>query len=260
MTPRDFGLRVRRHPAGLAITAANKMRNGTRMTVSYSGAISETITFDRSNAVNRENHNRIDRFIRSLGEPGRRVSGNLLWRIESAGEAVADLLGAMDVHQSSRKVRGNSMARYIRNQNAVGGLVNWTVALISNLTGEDPVEVGGQTVNPLTRNQHPEDSGDLASVYRIGRLLNPIDEMIDLCDGQAEKAREKRAESNRAIGPISREIRDFSNGLLLLYPLLQRDGGGLPIIGFAASFPHAGNDTPVEYEVNTVYWQQELDI
>ena len=153
------------------------------------------------------------------------------------------------------------MARYIRNQNAVGGLVNWTIALISNLTGRDPVEVGGQTVNPLTRNQHPEDSGDLASVYRIGRLLNPADEMIDhLCNGQAEQVREKRAESNRAIGTISREIRDSSNGLLLLYPLLQRDDGGLPIIGFAASFPHAGNDTPVDYVVNTVYWQQELDI
>ena len=48
MTPGDFGLRVRSHPAGLAITAANKMRNGTRMTVSYSGAISETITFTES--------------------------------------------------------------------------------------------------------------------------------------------------------------------------------------------------------------------
>ena len=261
MTPRDFGLRVRRHPAGLAITAANKMRNGTRMTVSYSGAISETITFDRSNAVNRENHNRIDRFIRSLGGPGGRVSGNPVWRIESsAGEAVADLLGAMDVHQSSRKVRGDSMARYIRNQNAVGGLVNWTVALISNVTGEDPIEVGGQTVNPLTRNQHPEESGDPGSVYRIRRLLSPTDEMIDLSIGQREEVRNRQIEANSSTGPIIRQIRDSSNGLLLLYPLLQRDDGGFPIIGFAASFPHAGNDTPVEYEVNTVYWEQELDI
>ena len=260
MTPREFGLRVRRHPAGLAITAANKMRNGTRMTVSYSGAISETITFDRSNAVNRANHNRIDRFIRSLGEPRGRVSGNPVWRIESAGEAVADLLGAMDVHQSSRKVRGDSMARYIRNQNAVGGLVNWTVALISNVTGEDPIEVGGQTVNPLRRTQHPEESGDLGSVYRIRRLLSPNDEMIDLSIGQGEEVRNRQIESKGSIGPIIRQIRDSSNGLLLLYPLLQRDDGGLPIIGFAASFPHAGNDTPVDYVVNTVYWQQELDI
>ena len=260
MTPREFGLRVRSHPAGLTITAANKMRNGTRMTVSYSGAISETITFDRSNTVNRGNHNRIDRFIRSLGEPHDRTSSNnRVWR-RVPGEAVADLLGAMDVHQSSRKVRADSMARYISTQNAVGGLVNWTVALISNVTVDDPVEVGGQMVNPLTRTQHPEDSGDLASVYRIRRLLSPTDEMIDLSDGQREQVRNKQIESNKSIGPIIRETRDASNGLLLLYPLRERDNGNLPIIGFAASFPHAGNDTPVDYVVNTVYWQQEMDL
>ena len=260
MTPREFGLRVRSHPAGLTITAANKMRNGTRMTVSYSGAISETITFDKSNTVNRGNHNRIDRFIRSLREPHDRTSSNnRVWR-RVPGEAVADLLGAMDVHQSSRKVRADSMARYISTQNAVGGLVNWTVALISNVTVDDPVEVGGQMVNPLTRTQHPEDSGDLASVYRIRRLLSPTDEMIDLSDGQREQVRKKQIESNKSISPIIRETRDASNGLLLLYPLRERDNGNLPIIGFAASFPHAGNDTPVDYVVNTVYWQQEMDL
>ena len=260
MTPREFGLRVRSHPAGLTITAANKMRNGTRMTVSYSGAISETITFDKSNTVNRGNHNRIDRFIRSLREPHDKTSSNnRVWR-RVPGEAVADLLGAMDVHQSSRKVRADSMARYISTQNAVGGLVNWTVALISNVTVDDPVEVGGQMVNPLTRTQHPEDSGDLASVYRIRRLLSPTDEMIDLSDGQREQVRNKQIESNKSISPIIRETRDASNGLLLLYPLRERDNGNLPIIGFAASFPHAGNDTPVDYVVNTVYWQQEMDL
>ena len=52
MTPSDFGLRVRSHPAGLVITAANKMRHGTRMTVSYSGDISETIAFQRTPGIN----------------------------------------------------------------------------------------------------------------------------------------------------------------------------------------------------------------
>ena len=50
-------------------TAANKMRNGTPMTVSYSGDISETITFDRAPDVNRRNHDRYSRFVTSLGSP-----------------------------------------------------------------------------------------------------------------------------------------------------------------------------------------------
>lgn len=267
MTPREFGLRVRTHPAGLAITAANKMRSVTQMTVSYSGAISETITFDRSNAVNRGNYDRIDRFIRTLGRPTRVTSGNRVWQSTRerpvSGEMVADLLGSMDVHQSSRKVRGDSMARYIRTQNAVGGLDHWTVALISNVAvDDDPFEVGGHTVNPVTRTQHPEDSADLAGVYRIRRLLNPDDERIDLDDGQRQQVEDQQRNSSTSIGRIIREgVRNASNGLLLLYPLRQTDDQGLPIIGFAVSFPNAGdNDTPVSYMVNSVYWQQELDL
>ena len=135
MTPSDFGLRVRSHPAGLVITAANKMRNGTRMTVSYSADISETIAFERTPGVNRANLERFERFIRSLGSPELVKSSNRVWK-EVSGESVADLLEEITVHQASRKARGDYLARYIRSQNNLGGLVSWTVALISNSSGE----------------------------------------------------------------------------------------------------------------------------
>ena len=150
MSPSDFGLRVRSHPAGLVITATNKMRNGTRMTVSYSADISETISFDRALGGNCRNHELLGRFIASLGAPGPVGSDNRFWnRVWRgvAGEQVADLLGGMSVHQASRKARGDYLAGYIRSQNAIGGLVNWTVALISNPRGES-VEVGGWEVHP----------------------------------------------------------------------------------------------------------------
>jgi hypothetical protein len=148
--------------------------------------------------------------------------------------------------------------------------VNWTVALISNSTGES-VELGGWDVNPLTRARHPEDSGDAANVYRIRRLVSPTDEMLDLTQGQQGRAlehtrsqyQEQRGASRHRVvprrpsGPNIRRVRDPRNGLLLLYPLLERDDEGCPFVGFAASFPHAGMDTPVEYVVNTVYWEQE---
>ena len=274
MTPTEFGLRVRRHPAGLTITAANKMRHGTRTIVSYSGDISETITFDRSSGVNRGNHNRIDRFIRSLREPHDNTSSNnRVWR-QVSGEAVAELLGALDVHQSSHKARGDNMARYIRRQNAEGGLVNWIVALISNASGDESIEVGGWLVYPLIRAKHPPHSEDSASVYRIRRLVSPTDEMIDLSDDQRKRALEKtvnqyneqrtisrhRAEPTRPSGQMIRSERASSDGLLLLYPLQKKDDEGRPIVGFAVSFSRAGRDTPVEYLVNTVYSRQEMDI
>ena len=135
MTPSDFGLRVRSHPAGLVITAANKMRNGTRMTVSYSADISETISFDRAPDVNRQNHERFGSFVASLGPPKEVQTGNRIWQ-DVRGEDVASLLADISVHSGSRKARGDYIAKYIRSQNAHGGLVDWTVVLISNQDGE----------------------------------------------------------------------------------------------------------------------------
>ena len=141
MTPSEFGLRVRSHPAGLVITAANKMRNGTSMTVSYSAGITETISFDRAPDVNRRNHERYSRFVASLGSSDRLRTGNRIWR-EVSGEDVADLLTDINVHPGSRKARGDYIARYIRSQNSLGGLVNWTVVLVSNRRGDSSVELG----------------------------------------------------------------------------------------------------------------------
>ena len=272
MTPRDFGLRVRSHPAGLVITAANKMRNGTPMTVSYSADISETIAFERTPGVNRVNLERFERFIRSLGSPELVKSNNRIWK-EVTGESVADLLEEITVHQASRKARGDYLARYIRAQNNLGGLVSWTVALISNSSGES-VELGGWQVHPVTRSPHLTDSWDATSIYRIRRLVSPTDEMIDLTEDQEKRALEQTVRQHqdqpdasrhiatpmRPNGPNIRRARDPRNGLLLLYPLLETDDEGLPFVGFAISFPAAERDTPVEYIVNSVYWQEELEL
>ena len=273
MTPSEFGLRVRSHPAGLVITAANKMRNGTPMTVSYSGDISETITFDRAPYINRRNHDRYSRFVTSLGSPQRLEAGNRIWRGVSGGD-IADLLVDISIHPGSRKVRGNYLEGYIRSQNRIGGLVNWTVALISNQEGEDSVELGGCEVYPLHRARHPEDGVDQRAVYRIRRLVNPADEKIDLTKDQEEQAlyltRQRylkkegrsrhRSDPSNPGGRDIREVRDQRDGLLLMYPLQEKDVEGLPIVGFAASFPTADNDTPIKYFVNSVYWEEEMEV
>ena len=275
MTPSDFGLRVRSHPAGLVITAANKMRNGTPMTVSYSGDITETISFDRETGVNRRNHERFGRFILSLGPPGHVISDNRVWRAV-AGERVADLLEEITVHQGSRKARGDYLARYIRSQNAMGGLVDWTVALISNPAGEPALaaELGGWTVHPVQRASHLTESSDAASVYRIRRLVSPTDEMMDLTEDQRkcaldqtvrqhldlQEASRHRNVPTRPSGPSIRRVRGHRNGLLLIYPVREQNADGPTFVGFAVSFPDADRDTPIRYVVNSIYWQEELDL
>ena len=117
------------------------------------------------------------------------------------------------------------------------------------------------------------DSSDSAAMYRIRRLVNPIDEMRDLTPDQRKQALEQtvlkhqdnpeasrhRDVPTRPSGPDIRQTRDPADGLLLLYPLQQCDAEGLPFVGFAASFPKADTDTPIDYVVNSVYWKEEIE-
>ena len=189
------------------------------------------------------------------------------------GSRIADLLDEIAVHPGSRKARGDYLARYIREQNNTSGLTSWTVVLISNRQG-NTLELGGFTVRPLHRAQHLPEHSDADRVYRIRRLVNPTDEMIDLDEEQSRVALEKtireyeddpaasrhREQPGRPNGPNIRRVRDPENGLLLIYPLQETDENGTPFVGFAVSFPNADHDTPIEYVVNPVYWQEELGI
>ena len=273
MSPSEFGLRVRAHPAGLMITAAGKMRNGTRMTVSYSGSLSETISFEQQPPANQQNYEQFNRFIRSLGSRESTKSGNHIWR-GVAGVRIADLLEDVQVHQGSRKAHGKYIADYIRAQNNSQGLTSWTVVLISNQQGGEPLELGGQTVRPVRRRPHPPNHPEADKVYRIRRLVSPTDEAIDLTKDQRTRALERterqyddvpegsrhRERPTMPNGPNIRWARNPKNGLLLLYPLQKKDDNGTPFVGFAASFPNAECDTPIDYFVNTQYQNEETAI
>ena len=273
MTPREFGLKVRTHPAGLVITGAGKMRNGTRMTVSYSGTISETISFERQEEARQINLEAFGEFIKELGEVSKTKSGNLLWK-KVHGSRVADLLEGVNISPGSRSARGDLIAKYIRNQMPRQGLVNWTVALISNQSGADgTVTIGGREVYPVSRSQYPRDASDRDAVYRVRRLVNPADEYLDLIDGQYAEALQLtiqnywdqprgtryQSEPTSPSGYQIRRVRSSGNGLLLIYPVWDLTGGiTTPFVGFAASFPTADTDTPIDYIVNTTYLREEL--
>ncbi len=266
MTPSDFGLRVRTHPAGLDITAPNKMRSGTPMIVSYSADISETISFERY--ANPANHELLDRFLASLGPSNEQRGESRVWKGVS-GATIADLLEDLRVHHASRKVRGNYLASYIRAQITQGGLTSWAVALISNLSGDSPAQLGGWRVHPVRRAPYPADRSEEDHTYRIRRLLNPADESIDLTKEQSERAfdltkqhyddfgTQHRAPPTGPSGPNIRRVRSPRSGLLLVYLLQERDLEDNPLVGFAASFPEAASDTPVSYVVNSVYLDEE---
>ncbi len=276
-TPKQFGLLVRKHPDGLMVTAAAKMRHGLTMQISFSGSISETIVFHRDSRTIEDNFRRVEYLLESLGEPetSEGPGGSVQWHADNP-EPILTFLDTFVTHDDSRKARATLLARYIRNRKAAGELVEWDVRLASGAEERPLVDVGGQQVRLVKRARFPQiDSFAAGDPYRIRRLVSPTDETRDLGPEEYERAleltrRERLASSNRSeegqnpripSGTAIRRIRPPRRGLLLLYPLDPEFAGvdDVPaIMGFAISFPESKGAPSVEYVVNNVYWNQEF--
>lgn len=288
--PREFGLRVRRHPDGLLITAPAKMRNGKVLELSFENTTIETISFDRDADVQRRNVKLtgefLDRQTDRIDPP--REDGNVLMR-GVRGEEVATFLEAFSTHEGARKARGSLLASYIRSRLSAGMLEDWTVAMCGPSRAQNAdVSVGPLRVNRTLRNLKVEKAKDgkrvvyrpPSDVYVIRRIVNPADESLDLVGTErtlAEKierdTRRQDAAPTVLPGPAIRRARPASRGLLMLYALDPRgaDDHNVPdapslvgkvdaVIGFAVSFPRDPDAPGIEYAVTNVYWQQEFEL
>jgi len=274
--PEEFGLRVRSSPAGLAITARNKMRRGLKVKLSYSGDLPETVAFDMREATLTENARVLERFVGRLdaGYQEERDGGSVVWKGVPA-EEIAEGFLADYIPSKAHRVRPAFIAEYIRRCQRVGELGSWTIRLVSSKTGQltkiGPYEIGlverAPTNDPATEQR-----------YRIRRIVSPADESTDLDKEQwrcALEATRKAAEGKRdkkgnprkppvvPSGTPLRRHRRTDQALLLLYPLknpLQgKQGAAVPVVGFAVSFPYSGDSTETEYVVNEIWQQQAFD-
>jgi hypothetical protein len=285
-TPRDYGLKVRSHPA-LLVTSRVKMRHGMDMELSYAGSVSETTVFDTSESVLRQNLDAAGRLMAALGPPDRGVGspsslpvrqerpggaahvweGARLWSGRSAGEVLA-FLGAVSTHPDAPRANSALLREYIARQNAVGELTEWTIALLSG--DGDPHQAGPfQGINAIKRGPRSADEQNRdRSRYVIRRLLAPRDEGIDLdadawAAALARTAQEPSGGSQQPTtpsGPSLRDQRPATRGLLLLYPLDPKAARvTLPPVGFGISFPGSRTARRITYRVNNTYWQQEIE-
>ena len=282
-TPREYGLKVQSHPV-LMVTSSIKMRTARNLELSFSGGLSETVTFRRESDILRRNLEAARRLISSLGSPEtnptRTRCGSVqdwkgyLWSGMSAEEILA-FLDSYHGHTEARKANSLLLAEFIRSLNTNGELTNWTVALIGGGEGQHVSFGEGLEVQSLKRSAH----GQHTDRYSIRRLMSPRDEAIDLDEGawvraleltrsafRADPGRdESRTEPEAPNGPAIRCVRSKQHGVLLIYaidPLLAGPEAGLPtdappIIGFAVSFPASESGVRVKYRVNNIYWEQE---
>jgi Z1 domain len=278
--PQDFGLRVRTSPAGLEITARNKMREGTRVKVSYSGDMPETVTFDMREAALTGNFRLLERFVSRLDAtfpPERDETASVIWSGVPAEEILDGFLDEYIAGQAPR-TRPAFIADYIRSCQRVGELGNWTVRLVSSTTGQ-PEKIGPHEIGLIRREKINEDV-IAEQRYRIRRIVSPSDEAKDLivgsdqwnhamdatkkaAKGKLDKNGKEKKEPAFPAGRTLRFKRRPDQAHLLIYPLKDprpyQIPGAPPVVGFAISFPYSshGVQTATEYVVNKV-WQQQV--
>lgn len=269
-TPEDYGLRVRTHPGELLITAVNKMRNGTPMKLSYAGHIIETVVFNTDDPTVEHNFKVLSQFVQQLGTPenetpARPLHSNYLWDSVPT-KVIIDLLNEIIIHPDSRKANPKILIDYIKAQMEINELKKWAICLVSsNKTGATRCSIGGHYVG-LTQRQ--KENKNIEEKYSMsnGRLISPVDEIIDLTEEEIERARQKMYEitGKRADIPSGRYIRNIRSpeaGLLIIYPLDHNVADTVkPVIGLAFSFPGSENARTIDYEVNNIYWAQEFGV
>lgn len=267
-TPEQYALKVRTHPGVLQISASNKIRRATTVTVSWAGRLVESYEFQKKADVISSNLQATIAFINQLdGRPVIRKD-NYLW-FDVNVEIIKSLLQGFRLSESLKRADPSNLIRFINLQVANNELTHWRVAIMSKKKADFrfPIQKGEDKLDIGLFNRRQDERNSSSENYYIKRshIISPGDEVIDLTDEELNaawartieywKQRGKEGEPGYISGEIVRnEIREPQKPLLLIY-FLNPEEAGLkfdknPIVGYAISFPSSRFNATVSYAVH----------
>jgi hypothetical protein len=178
LTPEKYGLRVRTHPAGMIVTALNKMSHGVNRQLSWEGTLVQTTDLPKDGQRIEANRAATEKLLIALGKPDSvRERDPKVWRSVNA-EQVATFIATLRYPSLSAGAGGEQLAAFIRKQLPTE-LTSWTVVLVSNSQAKEErrATIAGNDVGLLERN--PESQTE--STYRLNKsnILSPADEFRD---------------------------------------------------------------------------------
>jgi len=271
LTPLEFGVRIRRHPA-LLVTDRLKMRSARVESMSFAGQLVQTIVFPFSDRDwLRANIDATRRFVGTLGGPevGAAVA-QPMWR-GVPWQSIVEFLESYEMDPSAVRVNRGLLINFLRRQAKQGELVEWVVGVMGQdhradrLGTIDLGVAGAPEINMIERTRLPDSRS-------LGVITSPTHLGLGLSDERRESA---RGEGGAPSGRRLREVRDPREGLLLVYPISRMSGwdgersvalrerqpiyadpararGMTDIVGIALAMPPSGTAATVEYVVGTV--------
>jgi len=275
-TPENFGLRIATHPYML-ISSRNKIQTGVERKMSFSNTLSQTRVIDINADQYARNFEAVEMLIEAIGEPvqnywgklGRKEmhSAHFFWTTIS-GQIIADFLMKYETSKQANRAQSKYMADYIKNQLDFGGLTNWTVCLIN--VGNEKIHIAGHEVGQgieRTKDNGYKCSGGVCSIKTMTSMGH---EYYDFSKNQMDRVRAINGgqvkNDGRKATYIRSQVRESSQGLLLLYPINYKkiedlrigDGNHKTPFGFAIVFPdNKGKGDLVSYRLNDVGMRNE---
>lgn len=137
-TPEDYGLRVRAHPAGMLVTAMNKMCHAQTLEFSYAGTLVQTAHFDTRRDIRELNMDALGHFASLRPAPEERFTRGekkrqaWIWADVPAKLLCDEFLARVSIHQQCHTVDSKRVRDFIQRQLEQNELTEWTVALVSN--------------------------------------------------------------------------------------------------------------------------------
>jgi hypothetical protein len=186
-TPERYGLRVRTHPAGMIVTALNKMSHSRTQELSWEGVLVQTQQFFKAPKVTDANLAAASALVGELGAPlakrGKAAPGTRLWARVKAN-VVADFISRLQFPPEAARAGGAELAQFIRQQahKPDAELTEWTVALVGNAQAPAPDQrkVGLYDIGLISRSPAQQDEKTWSATK--ANILNPRDEGWDFVD------------------------------------------------------------------------------
>lgn len=280
-SPRDYGLKIKDHPASLIVTARNKMYNAkdALVEVCYSNKLIETRVLSNRHSIIKDNLDTMSRFVLELGVEYIQNSNNYFWKDISA-DTVLGFLRKFKNHPLNQSTDTGALTNYIEKGKEFE-LKLWDVALINISKNDQYTLHNGFTTGKVERNAPQEDDAIVISGknHRVGQ---PSDESIGLKPEEIVKAKElavslkktKLEEENlseeeiseklKKVKPIGNHYREFrKKPLLLLYIVKPKNSEEFDsLAAYGISFPKISTSDICDsnrkgfYKVNQRWWEE----
>ena len=283
-SPRDYGLKIKDHPASLIVTARNKMYNSkdALVEVCYSNKLIETRVLSSQQNIIEENLETLKNFIEVLGRDYIENKNNLLWKNIHANTVLSFLYDFKN-HPLNQSTDTGALTTYIE-KGKEEELTNWDIALI-NIDRNDKYKITNSITIGKIERFAPQEDDVLVVSGKSHRVGQPSDERIGLTEDAISKAkefaialkREKLKEEKNlskeeidkileSVKPKGNHYREFrEKPLLILYVVQVKNSDKYKnVVAYGISFPKIGDSDLCKqnrkgiYKVNQIWWNKYI--